>query len=110
MRARFDMPVLGLSLLVLAAAMLFAGPARAQADAPAGELIVRFAAAAGAGDRAEARKRAAVELDSTLPVHGLQLVEVDPGQTAGAAERARGRGRGPLRGAELLPADMKGPR
>ena len=72
----------------LAVAALFAAPAQGQTDAPPGELLVRFAPSADAADRAALRERARVELDSTLPVRGLQLVNVDPGQSRAGAERA----------------------
>ncbi|HYN50180.1 MAG TPA: S8 family peptidase [Thermoleophilaceae bacterium] len=72
----------------MAAAVLLAAPAQARSDAPPGELIVRFAAGSEASDRVMARERAGVELESTLGVPRLQLVEVERNQTAGAAERA----------------------
>jgi subtilisin family serine protease len=62
------------------------GPAAGAADAP--ELIVRFEPGTSAADRLEAREGAGTELERKLPVSGMQLVEVEPGQSAAAAERA----------------------
>jgi subtilisin family serine protease len=75
--------------LGLVAGLVATAPAQAQTAAP-GELIVRFARGADAGERAQIRDRAGVDLDSRLSVRGvdLQLVEAEPGQSAGAAERA----------------------
>ncbi len=73
--------------LGLTAGSAMAGPSQANSDAVPGELIVRFAPGADAGDRHEIRERAEVGLDTTLPVPGLQLVETHPGQSAAAAER-----------------------
>jgi thermitase len=77
-------------LVALAAAAALAGPAEAEAhpDAAPGELIVRFAEGADAGEREELRDRAGVEGGTRLPLSGLQVVEVEPGQTDVAAERA----------------------
>ncbi len=77
-------------LLALVAGLALAAPAQAQAqaDAAPGELIVRFAATADAGERADIRERAQVGFAERLPVRGLQVVEVDAGQTTAAAERA----------------------
>ena len=71
------------------AGLALAAPAQAQAQAAAapGELIVRFAATADAGERADIRERAQVGFAERLPVRGLQVVEVDAGQTDAAAER-----------------------
>jgi thermitase len=74
--------------LGLTAAPAVAVPAQAHSDAAPGELIVRFAPGADAGDRAAIRARAQVGLDTTLPVPGLQLVLVDPGRSAADAERS----------------------
>ena len=77
-------------LLALVAGLALAAPAQAQAqaDAAPGELIVRFAATADAGDRADIRERAQVGFAERLPVRGLHVVEVDAGQTTAAAERS----------------------
>ncbi len=77
-------------LLALVAGLALAAPAQAQAqaDAAPGELIVRFAPTADAGDRADIRERAQVGFAERLPVRGLQVVEVDAGQTTAAAERS----------------------
>ena len=74
-------------LLGLAAGLAVAGPAQAYSDAVGGELIVRFAPGADAGDRHAIRERAEVGLDTTLPVAGMQLVDARPGQSAEDAER-----------------------
>ncbi|MGI8659956.1 MAG: S8 family peptidase [Thermoleophilaceae bacterium] len=77
--------------LVLALASLSAGSAplaSAASSEPAaapGELIVRFAPAADAGDRATARVEADVDLERALPLPGVQLVKVEPGQSVPAA-------------------------
>jgi subtilisin family serine protease len=52
------------------------------------ELIVRFDSGATAADRLDARKGARTDLERKLPVQGMQLVEVESGQSAVAAERA----------------------
>ena len=76
--------------LGLVAGLAAAAPAQAQAPAAPGELLVRFAPAADAHDRAAIRAQAEVDFDSRLPVRGmqLQLVETEPGQTSTAAESA----------------------
>ena len=83
--ARFSALTLG-----LLAGLVAAAPAQAQTTAAPGELIVRFAPGADARERAQIRDRAGVDLDSRLPVRGLdlQLVAAEPGQSAAAAERA----------------------
>jgi subtilisin family serine protease len=74
--------------LVLTAGPAVTGPAQANSDAAPGELIVRFAPGSDAGDRHEIREQAEVGLDATLPVPGLQLVQVAQGQSTADAERA----------------------
>jgi subtilisin family serine protease len=71
--------------LVLA---LCAGPLGAATAAEPAELIVRFEPGATAADRLDARKGARADFEATLPVQGMQLVEVESGQSAAAAERA----------------------
>jgi len=67
---------------------LCAGPlGEATAAAPA-ELIVRFDSGATAADRLDARKGARADFERKLPVQGMQLVEVESGQSVAAAERA----------------------
>jgi subtilisin family serine protease len=67
---------------------LCAGPLGAAAAAEPAELIVRFQPGATAADRLEARKGARADFERRLPVQGMQLVEVESGQSAAAAERA----------------------
>ena len=87
---RFSSGRLPALTLGLVAGLVAAAPAQAQTAAAPGELIVRFAPGADARDRAQIRARAGVDLDSRLPVRGLdlQLVEAEPGQSASVAKRA----------------------
>ena len=87
---RFSSARLPALTLGLVAGLVAAAPAQAQPAAAPGELIVRFAPGADARERAQIRDRAGVDLDSRLPVRGLdlQLVDAEPGQSAAAAERA----------------------
>jgi subtilisin family serine protease len=77
---------LGLTLTSLAV-----GAAPAAAAAPSepaaapGELIVRFAPAADARDRAAARAEADVGFERVLGLRGVQLVKADRGQSVSAA-------------------------
>jgi subtilisin family serine protease len=67
---------------------LCAGPlGEASAKEPA-ELIVRFGSGATAADRLDARKGARTDFKRRLPLQGMQLVEVESGQSVAAAERA----------------------
>ena len=65
---------------------LWAGPLGAAIAAEPAELIVRFESGATAADRLEARKGARADFERQLPVQGMQLVEVESGQSAAAAE------------------------
>lgn len=67
---------------------LCAGPLGAATAMEPAELIVRFDSGATAADRLDARAEARTDLERTLPVQGMQLVEVESGQSAAAAERA----------------------
>ena len=67
---------------------LCAGTLGAATAAEPAELIVRFDSGATAADRLDARKGARADFEEKLPVQGMQLVEVDSGQSAAAAERA----------------------
>jgi subtilisin family serine protease len=78
--------VIGFGVGLLAA--LCAGPVGAATAAEPAELIVRFDSGATAADRLEARKGARADFEQKLPVQGMQLVEVESGQSAAAAERA----------------------
>ena len=55
--------------------------AEAAADAVPGEVLVRFEPTADPGERTELRKDADTELESVMPVSGLQLLEVEPEQS-----------------------------
>ena len=50
-----------------------------------GELLVRFARSADAPDRDRLRERADTDLERTLPVSGLQLLDVERGQSVANA-------------------------
>ena len=54
---------------------------------PSRELIVRFNGDATAAGRLDARDDAHTDLEHTLPLQGMQLVSVDPGQPVAVAER-----------------------
>jgi thermitase len=62
------------------------GPATA-ADVP-DEIIVRFEGGLSAAERAAIRNEAGTAFERALPVDGMQLVDVAPGRSAVAAERA----------------------
>jgi subtilisin family serine protease len=55
--------------------------------AQASELIVRFDGDATAADRLDARAGARTDLERRLPVQGMQLLEVEPGQSVAVAAR-----------------------
>ena len=78
--------VIGFGVLLLVT--LCAGPLGAATAAEPAELIVRFDSGATAADRLDARKGARADFEEKLPVQGMQLVEVESGQSAAAAERA----------------------
>ncbi len=73
--------------VLVAAVLLAPGSAQAAADPGAvpGELIVKFSGAADGEDRAAARNEADVNLERALPVPGVQLVKVQPGQSPSEA-------------------------
>jgi subtilisin family serine protease len=80
-------------LVATALAVIVAlGPGATSAPAPSAgepsELIVRFERGVTAADRREVRADAGTELERTLPVQGMQLLTVEPGQPTAAAERA----------------------
>ena len=85
------MRLLGATLVAIAVvlAVLAGGapPAKAPPSAPA-ELIVRFEPGATTAERREAREAAGTAFERALPVRGMQLVEVVPGRSSAAAERA----------------------
>jgi subtilisin family serine protease len=65
-----------------------ATPAAAPPAGEPAELIVRFERGVSAADRRQVRDDAGTELERTLPVQGMQLLAVEPGRLAAAAERA----------------------
>jgi subtilisin family serine protease len=73
--------VIGVTLAIVAAQ-----PAMPQTSEPA-ELIVRFEPGVTAPEREEVRDDAGTEFQEWLPVPRMQVVEVDAGQSASAAER-----------------------
>lgn len=72
------------------------GASAALAEAAPDELIVRFGARVDAAERAAIRKEARTIFKLTLPLHGMQLLQVEPGQSATEARRALEREHGVL--------------
>jgi subtilisin family serine protease len=70
------------ALAVAAALASFASPPAASA---AEDVIVRFRSGSEAGERAAARDAAGTELERTLPLAGMQLVDPEPGVSTGQA-------------------------
>ena len=68
--------------------VLCAGPLGAATAAEPGEVIVRFDSGATAADRLDARTGARADFERRLPLQGMQLVEVESGQSVAAAVRA----------------------
>jgi thermitase len=98
-------------ILAVAVACWASGSALA-ATAPDG-LIVRFEAGVSAAERAAIRDGARTDLERTLPVPGMNLLDLEPGQSLHAAERALERRNGVLyaepnaiRRASLRPDDF----
>jgi thermitase len=98
-----------IAILTVAVALSAAGTAVAAADG----LIVRFEPGVSAAERAAIRAEAGTDLERTLPVPGMQLLDPEPGQGAAAAERALERQDGVLyaepnaiRRASLRPDDL----
>ena len=82
-------PLFGIGFLVTVLLTLIAGPVGvAMAADPSRELIVRFDGDATAAGRLDAREDARTDLEHTLPLQGMQLVSVDPGQSVAVAEHA----------------------
>ena len=81
-------PLLVIGLGIGLVLTLCAGPLGAATAAEPGELIVRFDSGATAADRLDARTGARADFERRLPVQGMQLVEVESGQSVAAAERA----------------------
>jgi thermitase len=73
---------------ILAAVCTWAAFGAAAAAAATDELIVRFEPGVSAAERAEIREEAGTELEMVLPISGMRLLEVEPGQSPAAAERA----------------------
>lgn len=81
-------PLFGIGFLTSVLLTLTAGPVGvATAADPSRELIVRFDGDATAAGRLDAREDARTDLEHTLPLQGMQLVSVDPGQPVAVAER-----------------------
>jgi subtilisin family serine protease len=76
-----------IAFLTVAVAWSAAGTSVA-AGMEADGLIVRFAPGVSAAERAAIRDEAGTELERTLPVSGMQLLDPEPGQGGAAAERA----------------------
>jgi thermitase len=100
-----------IAILTAAVAWSAAGSAVAAA-AGADGLIVRFEPGVGAAERAALRAAAGTDLERTLPVRGMQLLEPEPGRGMAAAERALERRDGvryaepnAIRSASLRPDD-----
>ena len=70
------------SLACAAAPAAAAGPR----NVVRGELLVRFDVGVAASERAAARQRADTPIERSLPLSGLQLVRVEPGDTTVAAD------------------------
>ena len=82
-------PLFGIGFLVTVLLTLIAGPVGvAMASDPSRELIVRFDGDATAAGRLDAREDARTDLEHTLPLQGMQLVSVEPGQSVAVAEHA----------------------
>jgi subtilisin family serine protease len=82
-------PLVVFGLAVGIVLSLIAGPlGAATAAEPDRELIVRFDSDATAAGRLDAREDARTDFERKLPVQGMQLVEVEPGQSVAVAERA----------------------
>jgi subtilisin family serine protease len=100
-----------IAILTVAVAWSASGTALAAVTDPDG-LIVRFAPGVSAAERAAIRDEAGTDLERTLPVRGMQLLDTEPGQGA-AAERTLERQDGVLyaepnaiRRASLRPNDL----
>lgn len=76
------------SIAVVALAVAWGASGTAVAAASPDELIVRFEPGVSGAERAAIRDEAGTALERTLPVGGMQLLEVEPGESASAAERA----------------------
>src|SRR5918992_1049421 len=101
-----------IAILALAVALSASGSAMAAVTDPDG-LIVRFEPGVSAAERAAIRDEAGTDLELTLPVRGMQLLDLEPGQGRAAAERALERQDGVLyaepnavRRASLRPDDL----
>jgi subtilisin family serine protease len=79
-------PLLALGFVVGLMLAFAAGAVNAAAAAdPGRELIVRFDDDATAAGRLDAREKARTDFERQLPVQGMQLVEVEPGQSVAVA-------------------------
>ncbi|HEV7844631.1 MAG TPA: S8 family peptidase [Thermoleophilaceae bacterium] len=79
-----------MAIAIVAGLSLALGATPSQAPEPGepAELIVRFDSDATATERRDVRDGAGTDFAAALPVSGMQLVEVAPGQSAADAERA----------------------
>lgn len=100
------------AILAVAVAWTASGTAVA-AGTDADGLIVRFEQGVSAAERTAIRDAAGTDLERTLPVPGMQLLDVEPSRRAAAAERALERQDGVLyaepnaiRHASLRPDDL----
>jgi subtilisin family serine protease len=101
-----------IAIFAAAVAWSASGSAMAAVTDPDG-LIVRFESGVSAAERAAIRDEAGTDLERTLPVPGMQLLDLEPGQGRAAAERALERQDGVLyaepnaiRWASLRPDDV----
>ncbi|MGH2715147.1 MAG: S8 family peptidase, partial [Thermoleophilaceae bacterium] len=78
----------GISAVAVIVAVAWGATCTALAARPQDEIIVRFEAGLNAAERAAIRDEAGTALERALPVSGMQVVAVSPGQSAVAAERA----------------------
>jgi thermitase len=76
-----------IAILTVAVASSASATAVAAATDPDG-LIVRFERGVGAAERASIRDEARTDLERTLPVPGMHLLDLEPGQSLTAAEQA----------------------
>jgi thermitase len=81
----------GISAVTAAAVVAWGAAGTALA---ADQVIVRFEPALSSGERAAIRHEAGTTLERALPVRGMQVLDVEPGRSAAAAEQALEREKG----------------